>query len=76
MAYRQGDLGVTYPRPPEAPRRCWWPPARRTLAGERLDAWTLVGIALVCAGIIGLAREGRGTAGCSQGHRPRRPDRV
>ena len=27
------------------------------LAGERLDAMTLVGIALVCGGILGLARE-------------------
>ncbi len=29
------------------------------LAGNRLDAFTLFGIALVCAGIIGLARECR-----------------
>jgi drug/metabolite transporter (DMT)-like permease len=56
MAYRHGDLGVSYPV-----ARGSSPPlvaaGAAILAGERLDAFTLAGIALVCAGIIGLARE-------------------
>jgi len=58
-AYSHGDLGVTYPVA-RGSSPLLVAAGAATLAGERLDAFTLVGIALVCAGIIGLARECRG----------------
>ena len=59
MAYRHGDLGVTYPVA-RGSSPLLVAAGAAILAGERLDAFTLVGIALVCGGIIGLARESRG----------------
>ncbi len=59
MAYRHGDLGVTYPIA-RGSSPLLVAAGAAILAGERLDAFTLVGIALVCGGIIGLARENRG----------------
>ena len=59
MTYRHGDLGVTYPIA-RGSSPLLVAAGAAILAGERLDAFTLVGIALVCGGIIGLARECRG----------------
>jgi drug/metabolite transporter (DMT)-like permease len=59
MTYRHGDLGVTYPIA-RGSSPLLVAAGAAILAGERLDALTLVGIALVCVGIIGLAREYRG----------------
>ena len=59
MAYRHGDLGVTYPVA-RGSSPLLVATGAAILAGERLDAFTLVGIALVCGGILGLARESRG----------------
>ena len=59
VAYRHGDLGVTYPIA-RGSSPLLVAAGAAILAGERLDAFTLVGIALVCGGIIGLAREYRG----------------
>jgi drug/metabolite transporter (DMT)-like permease len=57
--YRHGDLGVTYPiARGSSPMLVAGGAA--SLAGERLDGLTLVGIALVCGGIFGLARDARG----------------
>jgi drug/metabolite transporter (DMT)-like permease len=59
MSYRHGDLGMTY-----AIARGSSPllvaAGAAILARERLDAATLVGIALVSGGIIGLVREYQG----------------
>jgi drug/metabolite transporter (DMT)-like permease len=59
LTYRHGDLGVTYPIA-RGSSPLLVAAGAAILAGERLDALTLVGIALVCVGIIGLARESRG----------------
>jgi drug/metabolite transporter (DMT)-like permease len=59
MAYRHGDLGLTYPVA-RGSSPLLVAAGAAILAGERLDAFTLVGIALVCGGIIALARECRG----------------
>jgi len=59
MTYRHGDLGVTYPIA-RGSSPLLVAAGAAILAGERLDALTLVGIALVCVGITGLARESRG----------------
>jgi drug/metabolite transporter (DMT)-like permease len=59
MSYRHGDLGVTYPVA-RGSSPLLVAAGAAILAGERLDAFTLVGIALVCGGIVGLARESRG----------------
>ncbi|OWK41782.1 Integral membrane protein [Fimbriiglobus ruber] len=59
MAYRHGDLGVTYPIA-RGSSPLLVAAGAAILAGERLDAFTLVGIVLVCGGIFGLARECRG----------------
>lgn len=62
VAYREGDLGVAYPIARGSS------PMLVTLgaavaAGERLGASTLLGIGLISAGIVGLAREkGRNTS--------------
>jgi drug/metabolite transporter (DMT)-like permease len=58
MAYRHGDLGVSYPVA-RGSSPMLVAAGAAILAGERLDAFTLVGIALVCGGIFGLARESR-----------------
>jgi drug/metabolite transporter (DMT)-like permease len=58
-AYRHGDLGVTYPVA-RGSSPLLVAAGAAVLAGERLDAFTVVGIALVCGGILGLAREGLG----------------
>jgi drug/metabolite transporter (DMT)-like permease len=58
-AYRHGDLGVTYPVA-RGSSPVLVATGAAILAGERLDAVTLVGIVLVCGGIISLARESRG----------------
>jgi drug/metabolite transporter (DMT)-like permease len=55
-AYRHGDLGVTYPVA-RGSSPLLVAAGAAILAGERLDALSLIGIALVCGGIIGLARE-------------------
>lgn len=57
-SYRHGDLGVTYPVA-RGSSPLLVAAGAAILAGERLDAFTLAGIALVCAGIIGLARDVR-----------------
>lgn len=58
LAYRHGDLGVTYPVA-RGSSPMLVAAGAAILAGERLDVLTLVGIVLVCAGIFGLAREAR-----------------
>ena len=73
MAYRHGDLGVTYPIA-RGSSPLLVAAGAAILAGERLDAFTLIGIALICGGILGLAREIRGKQ-AREGPRPRRPDR-
>jgi drug/metabolite transporter (DMT)-like permease len=55
-AYHDGDLGVTYPIA-RGSSPLLVAAGAAILAGERLDAFTVVGIALVCGGILGLARE-------------------
>ncbi|QJW96498.1 DMT family transporter [Frigoriglobus tundricola] len=57
-AYRHGDLGVTYPVA-RGSSPLLVAAGAAILAGERPDALALVGIALVCGGILGLAREHR-----------------
>jgi drug/metabolite transporter (DMT)-like permease len=59
IAYRHGDLGVTYPVA-RGSSPMLVAAGAALLAGERLDTLTLAGIALVCGGIFGLAREARG----------------
>lgn len=59
FSYRHGDLGVTYPIA-RGSSPVLVAAGAAILAGERLDAATLGGIALVCGGIFGLAREHRG----------------
>lgn len=63
-AYRHGDLGVSYPVARGSSPLLVAAEAA-VLAGERLDAFTLLGIVLVCGGILGLARgrEGKPTRG-------------
>ena len=58
-AYRHGDLGVTYPIA-RGSSPMLVAAGAMILAGERLDFLSLVGIALVCGGIFGLARDYRG----------------
>jgi len=58
-AYRHGDLGVTYPIA-RGSSPMLVAAGAAIVAGERLDAFTLLGIALVCGGIFGLARENWG----------------
>lgn len=58
LAYRHGDLGVSYPVA-RGSSPLLVATGAALLAGERLDTFTLVGIALVCCGIFGLARESR-----------------
>lgn len=58
LAYRHGDLGVSYPVA-RGSSPMLVAAGAAIVAGERLDAFTLVGISLVCGGIFGLAREGR-----------------
>lgn len=57
-AYRHGDLGVTYPIA-RGSSPLLVAGGAAILAGERLDAFTLLGIALICAGIFSLSRESR-----------------
>jgi drug/metabolite transporter (DMT)-like permease len=54
-AYRHGDLGVSYPVA-RGSSPLLVTAGAATVAGERLDAFTLLGIVLVCGGIFGLAR--------------------
>lgn len=58
IAYRHGDLGVIYPIA-RGSSPLLVAAGAAILAGERLDAFTLAGIALVCCGIFGLVRERR-----------------
>ncbi|AWM42333.1 EamA family transporter [Gemmata obscuriglobus] len=58
LAYRHGDLGVSYPVA-RGSSPMLVAAGAAVVAGEQLDAFTLLGIALVCGGILGLAREGR-----------------
>lgn len=60
-AYRHGDLGVTYPVA-RGSSPMLVAAGAAVLAGEKLDTLALVGIALVCGGIFGLARDGRGSS--------------
>lgn len=57
-AYRHGDLGVSYPVA-RGSSPLLVAAGAALVAGERLGASALVGIALVCVGIFGLARESR-----------------
>ena len=61
-AYRHGDLGVSYPVA-RGSSPLLVAAGASIVAGERLDATTLLGIVLVCGGILGLARAGAGTRG-------------
>ena len=54
-AYRHGDLGVSYPVA-RGSSPLLVAAGAAIVAGERLDAFTLLGIVLVCGGIFGLAR--------------------
>lgn len=56
IAYRHGDLGITYPIARGSSPMLVAAGAAITV-GEQVDAFTLVGIALVCGGILGLVRE-------------------
>ncbi|QEL15084.1 DMT family transporter [Limnoglobus roseus] len=58
-SYRHGDLGVIYPVA-RGSSPMLVAAGAAVVAGERLDIITLAGIALVCGGIFGLAREARG----------------
>ncbi len=58
LAYRHGDLGVSYPVA-RGSSPLLVAGGAAVLAGERLDAFALAGIVLVCGGIFGLARDGR-----------------
>jgi drug/metabolite transporter (DMT)-like permease len=60
LAYRHGDPGVTYPIA-RGSSPLLVAAGAAVIAGERLDAFTLLGIALVCVGIFGLARDARGS---------------
>jgi drug/metabolite transporter (DMT)-like permease len=62
LAYRHGDLGVSYPVA-RGSSPLLVAAGAAILAGERLDAFTLLGIVLVCGGIFGLARGREGTRG-------------
>jgi drug/metabolite transporter (DMT)-like permease len=69
-AYRHGDLGVTYPIA-RGSSPLLVAAGAAVLAGERLDIFTLVGIALVCGGIVGLAREAALARASDKGGLPR-----
>ena len=56
VTYQHGDLGVTYPIA-RGSSPLLVAASAAILAGERLDALSIAGIALICVGIIGMTRE-------------------